>query len=235
MIDSPKPILGFRDGLLATLPLAPGVIAFGLVYGVTAVQAGFTPLQAYLMSLMVHAGSSQFVAVGMWNTSTGLAIILTTLIINLRHMLMGASIAPYVRHLPTRWKALLAMWMSDESYALSIARYQKGECSHLYFFGANLGIYLYWPLSGLIGALIGTTISDPSKYGLDLIFPLAFIGLLSVFIDGWLPMVVALASGALALGAVELLPGKWYVLVAGIAGSLLGLLLEERRGTWKNS
>lgn len=234
-IPSQKHASPFLDGLIATAPLAPGVIAFGLVYGVTAHQAGFTPLEVFLMSLMVHAGSSQFVAVSMWSASSALVIILTTLIVNLRHLLMGASVASHVRGLPIGWKALLAVWMSDESYALAIARYRNGRGSHLYFFGANVGIYIYWPLSGLAGALIGLAVPDPARFGLDLVFPLAFIGLLSVFIDGWLPLVVALASGGMALAAAVLLPGKWYVLIAGLAGSLLGLLLEEGWRAWKKS
>jgi predicted branched-subunit amino acid permease len=83
---------------------------------------------------------------------------------------MGASVAPYLRGLSRPWKALLALWMSDESYALAIAEYERGRGSHQYFLGANTGIYLVWPSSGLLGALLGMAIPDPSRYGLDLIF-----------------------------------------------------------------
>jgi len=229
------PLKGFRAGLLATLPLFPGVAAFGLLYGMMARQAGLTPFEALLMSAMVHAGASQFTAVGMWNASGAAAIILTTLILNLRHLLMGASVAPYLRRLPLRWKALLALWMSDESYALAIAAYQDGSGSRTYFFGANLGIYFIWPVSGLIGALLGAAIPDPARFGLDLVFPLAFLGLVAGFIKNRADILVALFSGAVALLAALILPGKWYVLVAGIAGSLLGVSLEEWGKRWKTS
>ncbi len=224
----------FQRGLLATLPLAPGVVAFGLLYGVMARQAGLSPWDAWAMSLIVHAGSAQFTALGMWGDAGAGPIILTTLIINLRHLLMGASVAPYLRGLSPLWKALLALWMSDESYALTIAEYERGQGSHWYFLGANVGVYLEWTLSGLVGALLSSTIPDPGRYGLDLVFPLAFLGLLMAFLKGRVGLAVALGAGGLALVGANLLPGKWYVIVAGLLGSGLGLLLEEVGQAWKS-
>jgi 4-azaleucine resistance transporter AzlC len=217
----------FRRGLLATTPLAPGMVAFGLLYGVVARQVGFSPWDAWAMSLIVHAGSAQFTALGMWGTSNALPIILTTLVINLRHLLMGASLAPHLRELSPRWKALLALWMSDETYALNIAEYERGRGGHLFFFGANVGTYLIWTSSGLIGGLLGSAIPNPASYGLDLVFPLAFLGLLMAFLKDRIGVIVALASAGLSLLGVLWLPGKWYVIAAGLLGSGLGLLIEE--------
>lgn len=225
----------FWRGLLATLPLAPGVVAFGLLYGVMARQVGFSPWEAWAMSLIVHAGSAQFTALGMWQVANAIPIILTTLVINLRHMLMGASVAPYLRGLSPLWKALLALWMSDESYALAIAEYERGHGSHRYFLGANVGIYLTWPTSGLVGALLGAAIPDPSRYGLDLVFPLAFLGLLTAFLKDRIGIAVAIVAGGLALLGTFLLPGKWAIIVAGLLGSVLGLLLEEAHKAWRKS
>jgi 4-azaleucine resistance transporter AzlC len=220
----------FRRGLLASLPLAPGVAVFGLLYGVLARQAGLTPFQAWGMSMTVFAGASQFVAAGMWDHSAALPIIVTTLVVNLRHLLLGLSIGPYLAGLPRRWRAALAFWMTDESYALGIANYRQGGNGHLYFLGASLGIYLVWPISGLIGAAAGMAVPDPARWGLNLIFPLAFLGLLMSFLKDRTSVVVALASGAIALAAAHWLPGTWYVIVAGVLGSALGLALERRRG-----
>lgn len=223
----------FWRGLLATAPLLPGVVAFGLLYGVMARQVGFTAWQAWAMSLIVHAGSAQFAVLGMWGAAGATTIILTTLVINLRHLLLGASVAPHLRDLSPPWKALLALWMSDESYALAIAEYERGRGSHWYFLGANVGIYLAWPAGGLLGATLGTAIPNPGRYGLDLLFPLAFLGLLTAFLTDRISVVVALAGGGLALLGALLLPGKWYVVVAGLLGSALGLLLEEVGKAWK--
>jgi len=219
-----------RRGMLATLPLAPGIVAFGLLYGVMARRVGFMPWQALAMSLIVHAGSAQFVAVGMWGVASGFSIIATTLVINLRHLLMGASLAPYLRSVSRRWKAFLALWLTDESFAVAVAAYQQGQGSHTYLFGANLGVYLIWPASGLLGALLGSAIPDPSRYGLDMIFPLAFMGLLSGFVRDRLGLLVALLAGGLALLFATTLGGNWHVLLAGLLGSAAGLGLETLRG-----
>jgi 4-azaleucine resistance transporter AzlC len=209
--------------------LAPGVVAFGLFYGLVARQVGFTPWEALAMSVIVHAGSAQFTALGMWHTAGVVPIVLTTLVVNLRHLLMGASVAPYLRSLPARWKALLALWMSDESYALAITAYRQGKGNRYYFLGANVGIYLAWPLSGLAGALLGGAIPDPARYGLDLVFPLAFLGLLTTFLEERADLVVALVAATLSLVGTVLLPGPWTMIVAGLLGSGLGLLLERDR------
>jgi 4-azaleucine resistance transporter AzlC len=228
-------IRDLRRGLLATLPLAPGVVAFGLLYGMMARHVGLTPWEAWAMSAIVHAGSAQFAALGMWEAGNAAPIILTTLIINLRHLLMGASVAPHLRELSPLWKALLALWMSDESYALTIAQYERGRGSRWYFLGANLGVYLAWPTSGLLGAALGATIPEPGQYGLDLVFPLAFLGLLTAFLEDRIGVIVALASGGLALLGTFLLPGNWHVILAGLLGSGLGVLLEEVQRTCGNS
>jgi predicted branched-subunit amino acid permease len=206
-----------------------------LLYGILARQVGLTPWEAWAMSAIVHAGSAQFAALGMWEAGGAAPIILTTFVINLRHLLMGASVAPHLRGLSPLWKALLALWMSDESYALTIAEYQRGRGTHWYFLGANLGIYLVWPTSGLLGALLGAAIPEPSRYGLDLVFPLAFLGLLTSFLEDRIAVAVALASGGFALLATFLLPGNWHVILAGLLGSGLGLLLERGQQPCGNS
>jgi 4-azaleucine resistance transporter AzlC len=216
-----------RRGLLATLPLALGTAAFGLLYGVMARQVGLRPWEAAAMSVIVHAGSAQFTVLNMWGLAAPLPIVLTTLVVNLRHLLMGASVAPYLNGLSQRWKALLALWMSDESYALAIAEYERGSGGHWYFFGANLGIFLAWTTSGFAGALAASAIPDPERYGLDLVFPLAFLGLLMSFLKDRTGVLVAAASAGLALLGAAILPGKWYVIAAGLLGSALGVVLEK--------
>lgn len=218
-------VKGFRD----SLPLAAGVATYGLVYGLAAREAGFTPGEAVAMSLAVYAGAAQFAAVGMWATAPGLSIVLTTLIINLRHLLMGASIAPYLARVGPGWKALLALGMSDESYGLAIAGYSSGRGSHLYFLGVNLGIYLSWAASSLAGAALGTALRDPTALGLGLVFPLAFLGLAVPRLRNSASLLVFVGSGLLSILGGELLPGKWYIILAGLGASLSGAILE---GLW---
>ena len=223
----------FRRGLIAIAPLLPGVAIFGLLYGVMARQVGLSPWEAWAMSLIVHAGSAQFTALGMWASAGTWAIVLTTLAINLRHLLMGASIAPYLLGLRQRWRALLALWMADESYAVSITAYRQGTGSAAYFLGANVGIYLVWPVSGLVGALVGMTVPDPTRYGLDLVFPLTFLGLLMAFVEDRKTAAVAMTAGLLAMVGSRVLAGQWHVLIAGLLASLGGIALEEMERAWR--
>jgi predicted branched-subunit amino acid permease len=227
----------FWRGLASTLPLLPGVAAFGLLYGVMARQVGLSPGEVWAMSLIVHAGSAQFTVLGMWETAGVLPIVLTTLVINLRHLLLGASIAPYLRGLSPLWQAFLALWMSDESYAVAIAEYERELGSHHYFLGANLGIYVAWTTSGLIGAWLGAALPNPEQYGLNLVFPLGFMGLLTAFLRDWNGLVVAMVAGGLAQAGTSLLPGqsRWMIVVAGLLGSSVGLLLGGARAAWKRS
>ena len=220
----------FRRGLLAMTPLMPGIAIFGFLYGVLARQAGLTPFQAWGMSMTVFAGASQFVAAGMWDHTAALTIIVTTFIVNLRHILLGLSIGPYLNGLPRRWKVALAFLLTDESYALAITEYRQGRGSPQFFLGAGMGVYLIWPVCGLVGALAGTAIPDPARWGLNLIFPLAFMGLLMTFMEDRISVVVAIAAAIIALVSAQLLPGTWYVIVAGVLASTLGLALERGRG-----
>jgi predicted branched-subunit amino acid permease len=219
-----------RAGLVATLPLAPGVMAFALVYGLTARQVGLSPGQAWLMSLTVFAGAAQFSALQVWATASAGMLILITLIVNLRYLLMSASIAPYLQGLPWYLKAPAAFMLSDESYALGMARYATGHGSFAYLIGANLGLYAEWTVASLGGAWLGAALPDLSLYRLDLVFPLAFLGLLVPLISDRITLTAALVAGVLALSGAALLPGKWYILIAGLGASTAGVMLEN---LWK--
>jgi len=127
-------------GVRAESPLLVGVFPFGLIYGALALSSGLAPFPAQMMSSIVFAGSSQFVAAQLIHDSApGLVIVLTIAVVNMRHMLYSASVAPYIEHLPTRWKALLAYLLTDEAYAATIIHYEEEgftPTSHWFFLGA---------------------------------------------------------------------------------------------------
>lgn len=220
-------------GLQATTPLLPGVAAFGLVYGVLARQTGLGLAATFAMSALVFAGASQFTAIGMWGQAGGGLIVLSTLIINLRHLLMGASMAPHLRKEPGLWKALLAFGLADESYALAVSRYLRGDGSREYFLGVNLGIYVAWFASGLLGGILGGLVVDPGRWGIGLVFPLAFLGLLMPLLTHWVPALVAILAGATAVGTASFLPGKANIFLAILVGSAAGAFLERRCKTMR--
>ena len=217
---------GAWAGVSAAAPLLPGAIAFGMVYGLLARQAGLSLAAATAMSVTVFAGAAQFTAVSMWGQAGGGLIVLTTLMINLRHLLMGASVAPHLSGQPGSWKALLAFGLTDESYALAISGYLRGEGSREYFLGANLAIYGGWVLSTLTGGILGGLVVDPGRWGIGLVFPLTFLGLLVPLLVRPVTGVVALASGIVAVATAAWLPGKGNLVLAILVGSEIGAIAE---------
>jgi 4-azaleucine resistance transporter AzlC len=220
----------FRAGFVATLPLWLGAAPFGAIYAVSALAAGLNWAQTLAMSLFVFAGASQFTAVGLFASGAApFTIVLTTLIINARHALLAASVAPFVRAAKPGTKALLAFQLTDESYAIGMRRWLAGSGSLAYQFGANLSMYVVWQFSTIAGILLGNLIPDPAAYGLDLIFPLTFIGLLVPLLRERVSVAVALLAAVLTLGGALLLPGSLYLLLAGIVASGFGALLSRRK------
>lgn len=217
---------GFWAGLAASAPVVPGAVAFGLVYGVLARQAGLSLWATAAMSVLVFAGAAQLTAVSMWGQAGPGLIIATTLMINLRHLLMGASVAPHLRGQPGAWKALLAFGLTDESYALAISRYLRGEGSREFFLGANLAFYGGWTLSSLTGGVLGGLVVDPGRWGIALVFPLTFLGLLVPLLGRPVTVVVAGASGIVAVATAAWLPGKGNLVLAILVGSAIGAVLE---------
>jgi 4-azaleucine resistance transporter AzlC len=220
----------FRAGFIATLPLWLGAAPFGAIYAVSALAAGLDWAQTLAMSLFVFAGASQFTAVGLFASGASpFTIVLTTLIINARHALLAASVAPFVRAARPGTKALLAFQLTDESYAIAMRRWLEGSGSLAYQFGANLSMYLVWQCSTIAGILLGNLLPDPAAYGLDLVFPLTFIGLLVPLLRERVSVAVALLAAVLTIGGALLLPGSLYLLLAGIVASGVGALLSRGR------
>ncbi len=221
----------FWRGFADTMPLWIGVAPFGAIYAVTALTAGLTPMQTLAMSLVVFAGASQFTAAGLFAAGVApFAIILTTFIINARHLLLAVSLAPFVRHISGWRKALLAFQLTDESYAVGIRRFLAGTGSVAYQFGSNISLYVIWQISTIAGILLSTLIpetTDPAAYGVDLVFPLTFIGLLVPLLRDRVSGLVAVLAAALTIAGALLLPGRSYLLLAGIVASGIGALLSR--------
>ena len=229
MIQSSPPhrLTHVRAGFLALTPLWLGAAPFGVIYAVSAMAAGLSPAQTMAMSLFVFAGASQFTAVGMFAAAAApAAIIVTTLIVNARHLLLAASLSPYLRREKTWIRLGLATQLTDESYAIGVRQFLSGRGSAAFQFGANISMYLVWQCSTLAGVLLGRVLPDPAAYGLDLIFPLTFVGLLVPLLRRRDSQVVAVSAAALTIAGALWLPGSWYILLAGVVASAVGALLR---------
>ncbi len=151
-----SPRAEFLNGFKAELPILLGVLPFGMIYGVLALQAGLPPAMALAMSSIVFAGSSQFIGTQlMAQGAAGLVIVATTFVVNLRHALYSASVAPFIKRVPLRWKVLLAYLLTDEAYAVTIMRFTQPDSSaalnkHWFYLGAGFTLWASWQISSAI-------------------------------------------------------------------------------------
>lgn len=221
----------FWLGVRLFLPVAVSIAAYGVVWGVLAGQAGMSVLEVALMSGLVFAGASQFVALEMWTPGNlpVLSIIVATAIVNLRMLLMSATLRPLVGHLPLP-RALGAMFfVSDEQWAMTMAQVQKDKGSVAFLLGTGVLSWFAWMASTLVGRVLGAFIDDPARYGLDFAFTATFLALLLGMWRGrgdLLPWLVAALAAILTSRMVE---GNWYIIAGGLAGSFVGALAETLR------
>lgn len=208
-----------RAGIAAMLPIALAALPFGMLFGAEAIRQGLTLWEACLMSLTVFAGGAQFMSMGLWADPVpvvGLA--LATLVVNLRHALMAASLSCRMARFDPWQRAAAAFLLADETWALAERQALRSGLTPGYYFGAGLTLYLLWSVGTLAGALLGGLIPDPARYGLDFAFPAIFICLITGFVKDWKALPVILAAGGTALAVHAALPGMWFVLAGGVAG-----------------
>jgi 4-azaleucine resistance transporter AzlC len=219
---------GFRVGLRAGLPLAVAGLVDGLVFGALARQAGLTPAEATLMSSLVCAGTAQFLAIGLWGSPLPVVSILaTTLGVNLRHLLMGATLQPRLGRSPRRCLYPILYFLSDESWALATRELERGKVRETFLFGSGAILTAGWVGSTFVGATAGQAIRDPARWGLDFTFVAIFAALLAGLWPGRqraLPWVVAAAT---AIAADWALPPGWHVLAGGVAGTIVGVVQRD--------
>lgn len=212
--------------------IAASAMGFGFVYGLAARGAGFSPIEAMAMSVVVFAGAAQFAAVGY--VAGGLAwpgVILLTALLNARHVLYSAALAPWVRDRP-RWKrAVMAHLLTDEAFALSIAHFQRvGRADDRgYWIGAIVSTFIPWNLATLAGVTLGGQVADPATLGLDVVFPAAMAGLCVGLITGRRELVAAVVGAIVAVFASLAVGTGVGIVAGGVLGPLAGLLVPSER------
>lgn len=227
----------FLGGIQAELPILVGVIPFGMIYGALALSAGIPANASQAMSSIVFAGSSQFIMAQLWAQQTPIFVMLVTVfVVNLRHGLYSASVAPYMQHLSIAWKGVLSYLLTDEAYAVVITHYRQysqgikdlrliaGGKQHYFFLGAGLALWSTWQLSTAAGIFLGSII--PESWSLDFTLTLTFIALIMPSLKKKPEVVAALVSGIVAvIGAAW--PLKLGLLCGALAGILAGLWSER--------
>ena len=219
----------FWLGVRALLPMHLGVAPFGVIYGVVAIQSGIPPLAALLMSTIVFAGSAQFLLAQLVaGGAPALLMVGSVGLINLRHSLYSASVAPLLSHLPRRWKLLLAYLLTDEAYAAAIPHLLAvpgSAVAHWILFGSGLALWAGWQAATLVGVLLGSGL--PGGLSLDFALPLTFIAITVPLLTERRRVAVAASAAVLAV-AFGGLPYKLGLFLAALGGMAVAALWPGR-------
>jgi 4-azaleucine resistance transporter AzlC len=220
------------DGVRAILPLLLAAAPIGFVFGAVAAGNGLSPTETLLMSALVFAGGSQFIAMDLWtHPASWAALGFAALLVNLRHILMGASLERSLQQFRPLQKLPALLVMADENWAIAEARARRIVLTPAFYLGLSLPFYLGWIAASVAGALFGALIGDVAVYGLDFAFPAVFIVLLMGFWKGRETGLVLAASAMAALVVHKLVPGAWYIAagaLAGLAAAFIPLAPKEQ-------
>lgn len=215
----------FTRGAKANLPIAASVLAYGSVLGVLASQKGLSWLDLLYMNAAVFAGSAQFVMVDMWSGRLPIVeMAFAVLIINLRYLLIGASLAPLFAGRSLLCKVFMMHLVADENWAVTMAERRRGKATVWFLFGGGIIVFLFWSGGTLAGLLGGGLIAHPEKFALDFAFTAVFTSLAVGLWQGKKDVLPWLVAGGLALLAHHYLPGKWYIVIGGLGGALAAML-----------
>ena len=228
-----SPLSEFWAGGRDTIPLIVGAIPFGLIYGTLAMGSGLSFWAGMAMSSLVFAGSAQFIAVGLVSAGSGWPlIVLTTFVVNLRHALYSATMAPHVIRLPQRWQIPMAFGLTDETFAVVVNRYNQPDASPYkkwYYLGSMVFMYSNWQLCTFLGLTAGQMIPDAAAWGLDFAMPVTFIGMVIPYLKNRPMWAAVTVSGATALLTYSA-PHKLGLMIASLAGIVAGVLVEKLGG-----
>ncbi|KAB1187554.1 MULTISPECIES: AzlC family ABC transporter permease [Haloferax] len=220
------------DGIRDAAPLHLGIAPFGLVAGVAAIEQGLSIFHAIGFSTVVFAGASQLAMIELLGADAPLAIVIgTAVVVNLRMMMYSASIAPYFRGFAARSKTVASYLLTDQAYALSLARYGRdGETDRFaYYFGVAASLWFVWQLSTIAGAFLGAGL--PPEWGFEFAAPLVFLALLVPALKDRASAASGLVGGLVAVAVVAAgVPFHLDIMVAAIVGVGAGLAVESLGG-----
>lgn len=212
-------------GARANVPVAASAMAYGSVFGVLAAQKGLTWLDLMYMNSTVFAGAAQFVMVDMWSEHLPIiAMALTALVINLRYLLIGASLESLFTGKSFLHKACMMHLVADENWAVTMREQRYGRATSWFLFGGGVFLYFSWCFGSVAGLLSGGLISSPEKYALDFAFPAVFTALAVGLWRGKSDILPWLVSGGLALLSYHFLQGKWYIVIGGLGGAIAAMV-----------
>ncbi|MBO6512200.1 MAG: AzlC family ABC transporter permease [Roseibium sp.] len=222
---------GCVQGAVMCLPVIPGVIALGAVFGTVAAQQGLTFLETILMNSLVFAGASQFVAMEVYSDPLTMgaliAMIGVTGAVNMRMLLIGASLRPWLGQEPGYKTYPALFFLTDLNWLMAMAQYDKGHRDWGIYLGSGMLFWCLWSLSAIPGYFLGTLIADPKAFGLDVILPAFFAAMLVPLWKGKRQTYSWLIAGAVAVVTWLLVGGYWSIFTGAVAGAIAGAYIDE--------
>ena len=218
----------FLKGIIDVSPLMIPVVPFGLIFGVLAIDVGFTPLQAMGMSLIVFGGASQIVLLQLFSGGASSLVIISSVgAVNSRHLLYGAVVSEHLSDLKLIWKIIISYFLIDQAFAISNEYFKKNKERNRYFHlvGGGAACWIIWQSTTLLGIILGSAI--PEQLGLSFAVPLTFLALLVNDFRKFINLVVIIVSGSVATLGYNFIPFKAYVIVAALAGLLTAIVLTK--------
>ena len=231
----------FWKGARDTLPLVIGAIPFGIIFGTLSGGAGLSVAGTMGMSLFVFAGSAQFIAMGLVGAGTiWPMIVLTTFVVNFRHLLYTATLLDHLKTLPRRWQVVLAFGLTDETFAVAVGRWYHNDDSpykHWYQLGSMTFMYTNWNICTVVGLLAGRMLQGIGGWGLDFAMVAAFIGMVIPYLKDK-PTYIAVLTAAISALVFQGMPHKLGLIMAAVIGMAAGVtaeMLQERRAHARSS
>lgn len=228
----PCTFAGMVEGARLSVPMLPAVLVFAAAVGAASAEKGLTLGQAVLMSFSVYAGASQLLALQLWPESFTLsaivAVVVVTTAVNLRFLLMGASLQPWLSRAPAGPVHLGLAALTDANFVIGSRYHGQGGQDAGVFVGAGLFMWVIWTLSTIPGHALGHLLTDPKRLAIDMVMPLTFtamsVGLFRLKRDrlAW-----PVAAGVAVITA-QVVPGYWFIISGAIAGSLTAGMLRAR-------
>jgi len=226
----------FSRGLKLGTPIFLGYMPVGAAFGIIATSLGFSPLQACVCSATALAGAGQFIALSVIRTGAGVAAVLAaTTVVNLRYVLFGATISPYLRGLTLPRQGVLAFFLTDETFAVNINDHREGTSTGWSMLGVGVVAWTGWVLGTLLGSVAAGWIGDPGRWGVDFAMPAMFVALLIALAEDRRHFIAAAVAAAIALllpaaAAVGLqVPSAWFIVIASIGAATVATLVFPDR------
>jgi predicted branched-subunit amino acid permease len=227
---APFTLAGFRAGAIRSAILVPSVAMYGAAFGIMAAAAGLSTLESLLFSGLVNAGGAQMASLQAWTEPVSyLAVGLTTLAMNSRYLLLGASLRPWFRGVPAHQAYSSLFVMGDGNWALALREYENDRHDAAFILGSGLVLWFAWVGMTALGYFFGQLMGDPAKYGADFMLAAFFATMIVPFFRSIGQVLPLIAGIAVAIVVERMIDGPWYVIAGALAGSLIAAIRHVDR------